>query len=206
MYKLYHSPLSQHARRVVSVLETGGIEYELVPVAIEKGAHMAPDFVAVNPNHQLPAMEVDGEILLESNAIMRFLCDEHGLDSWYPKGAKARAKVDQWLDWNQCRLMEPTTSLVINKALLGDNGDKDAIARAESKLVDVLGVLEEHLDGRDWVAADSPTIADLSIGSNVFQLGFAQVTPTTPHTAAWFSRVMELPGFKASLPPPQRAE
>lgn len=202
MYKLYHSPLSQHARRVVSVLETAGIEYELVPVAVEKGAHMAPEYLAINPNHQLPAMEVDGEILLESNAIMRFLCDEHGLDTWYPKGAKARAKVDQWLDWNQCRLMDPTTSLVINKALLGENGDKDAIARAESKLVDVLGVLESHLEGRDWVAGDSPTIADLSIGSNVFQLGFAQATPTTPHTGAWFSRVMELPGFKASLPPP----
>lgn len=202
MYKLYHSPLSQHARRVVSVLETGGIEYELVPVAIEKGAHMAPEYLAINPNHQLPALEVDGEILLESNAIMRFLCDEHGLESWYPKGAKARAKVDQWLDWNQCRLMDPTTLLVINKALLGDNGDKDAIARAESKLVDVLGVLEAHLAGKDWVAGDNPTIADLSIASNIFQLGFAQATPTTPHTGAWFSRVMELPGFKASLPPP----
>ena len=202
MYKLYHSPLSQHARRVVSVLETGGIAYELVPIAIEKGAHMAPDFLAINPNHQLPAMEVDGEVLLESNAIMRFLCDAHGLESWYPKGAKARAKVDQWLDWNQCRLMDPTTSLVINKALLGDNGDKDAIARAESKLVDVLGVLETHLDGKDWIAGDNPTIADLSIGSNIFQLGFAQASPTTPNTGAWFSRVMELPGFKASLPPP----
>ncbi len=202
MYKLYHSPLSQHARRVVSLLEAGGIEYELEPVAVEKGAHMSAEYLAVNPNHQLPALDVDGEILLESNAIMRFLCDAHGLDAWYPKATMARAKVDQWLDWNQCRLMDPTTSLVVNKVILGDKGDQGAVARAEARLTDVLGVLEAHLDGREWVAGDGPTIADLSIASNIFQLGFAQATPTTPHTSAWFQRVMELPGFRASLPPP----
>jgi len=201
MYKLYHSPLSQHARRVVSILETGGIDYTLEPVAVEKGAHMAPEYLAINPNHQLPAMEVDGKIMLESHSIMRFLCDTHGLDSWYPKDLGARADVDQWLDWNHCRLMEPTNTLVVNKVLFAENGDKDAIARSETKLEEVLGVLEVHLGGRDFVAGAGPTIADLSIASNLFQLGFAEAMPTTPNTQAWFGRVMELPGFKASLPP-----
>jgi glutathione S-transferase len=202
MYKLYHSPLSQHARRVVSLLEEAGIEYEVEPIAVEKGEHMSPAYMAVNPNHQLPAMEVDGEVMLESHAIMRFLCDTHGLDSWYPKVPRQRAGVDQWLDWNHCRLMTPVNTLVYNKVLLGENGDKAAIARSEAQLPEVFEVLEHHLQGRNFVAGDSPTIADLSIASNIFQLGFADAVPKSPNIGAWLGRVGELKGYRASLPPP----
>jgi len=202
MYELYTSPLSQHARRVVSLLEEAGIPYTPHPIAVEKGEHLSPAYLAINPNHQLPAMKVDGEIVLESNTILRMLCDRHGLEAWYPKDPLARARVDQWLDWNQCRLAEPVTQLVINKVFMGDKGDQQAIAGAQKKLGEVFGVLESHLQGRSFVAANHPTIADLSIASNVFQLGFAGATPQSPNIGAWFGRVSELRGFRASLPPP----
>jgi glutathione S-transferase len=202
MYELYTSPLSQHARRVVSLLEEAGIPYTPRPIAVEKGEHLSPAFLAINPNHQLPAISVDGEIVLESNTILRMLCDRHRLETWYPKEAMARARVDQWLDWNQCRVGDAVTQLVINKVFMGDNGDASAIAGAEKKLAEVFGVLENHLQGRTFVAAAHPTIADLSIASNVFQLGFAGATPKSPNVGAWFGRVAELRGFRASLPPP----
>ncbi len=201
MYKLYHSPLSQHARRVVSLLEEAGIEYETIAVAVEAGETHSPEYLAINPNHQLPALSIDGDVMLESNTMLRYLCDQHGLESWYPKDARERAHVDQWLDWNQCRLAEPVAQLVVNKVVLGDKGDPSAIARAEEKLPDVLGVLESHLQDRRFVAAQHPTIADLSIASNVFQLGFADAIPATPNVLAWFGRISELRGFQASLPP-----
>lgn len=201
MYELYTSPLSQHARRVVSLLEEAGIPYTPHPIAVENGEHLSPAYLAVNPNHQLPAIVVDGEVVLESNAILRMLCDRHGLETWYPRDPLARARVDQWLDWNQCRLADPVVQLVINKVFMGDAGDQQVIASAEKKLGEVLGVLESHLQGRTFVAANGPTIADLSIASNVFQLGFASFTPSTPNVGAWFGRVAELRGFRASLPP-----
>jgi len=203
MYKLYHSPLSQHARRVVSLFEEAGIEYETTAIAVEAGEHYSPEYLAINPNHQLPALSIDGDVMLESNTMLRYLCDEHGLESWYPKAARERAHVDQWLDWNQCRLADPVSQLVVNKVVLGDKGDQGAIARAEEKLPDVLGVLESHLQDRTFVAAPHPTIADLSIASNIFQLGFANAVPTSPNVRAWFDRVGELKGFQASLPQQQ---
>jgi glutathione S-transferase len=201
MYELYTSPLSQHCRRVVSLLEEEGIPYSKRPIAIEAGEHMSPAFLAVNPNHQLPALKVDGTVLLESNAMLRFLCDTHGLDAWYPKAGLARATVDQWLDWNQCRLGPAVTQLVMNKVFLGDKGDPKAVEQANEKLAEVFGVLESHLAGRSFVAGDRATIADLSIVSNVFQLGFAGAVPTSPNVASWFGRMMERPGVRASLPP-----
>ena len=61
MYTLYHSPYSQHARRVVALLEVAGIEYEIRHVAMEKGEHVSPEFLTINPNHQVPVF-IDGEV------------------------------------------------------------------------------------------------------------------------------------------------
>lgn len=202
MYELYMSPLSQHCRRVVSLLEEENIPYTKRPIAVETGEHMSPAYLAINPNHQLPALKVDGEIMLESNAMLRFISDKHGLDKWYPKDLLARAKVDQWLDWNQCRLGPNVTQLVLNKVFLGPNGDAKLVEQASMRLAEVNAVLEKHLDGRTFVAADHPTIADLSIASNLFQLNFAEAFPKSPNIAAWFGRIAELRGFRASLPPP----
>ena len=51
MYSLYHYPYSQHSRRVVSLLEEAGLDYEIKHLAMDRGAHMAPEYLAVNPNH-----------------------------------------------------------------------------------------------------------------------------------------------------------
>ena len=79
-----------------------------------------------------------------------------------PKDALARATVDQWLDWNQCRLGPSVTQLVMNKVFLGDKGDPKAVEQATERLAEIFGVLEAHLNGRSFVASDR--LADDCIG------------------------------------------
>jgi glutathione S-transferase len=79
MYILFHSPFSQHARRVVSLLIEAELPYELRHVAMEKSEHTSPEYLAINPNHQIPTL-LDGDIKIhESNAILRYLCTKHAL-------------------------------------------------------------------------------------------------------------------------------
>ncbi len=199
MYTLYHHPYSQHARRVVALLEDAGLHYELRHVALEKSEHMSPEYIAVNPNHQVPVL-IDGQLkLFESNAILRYLCTKHGLTDWYPDDLPTRAMVDQWLDWNQCRLLPAVRDIVMNKVFLGDAGDKAAIARGEKNMPGLAAILEVGLAGRDFLTGDKPTIADLSIGSNLFQLGYAKAVPQGPNIKNWYQRVCGLKGFKKSL-------
>ncbi len=120
---LYHNPYSQHSRRVVALLEEVGLAHELRPVAMEKGEHLTPAYLAINPNHQIPTL-IDGELKIhESNAILRYLCAKHELEDWYPSAPKARAMVDQWLDWGTSRLGPAVVDIVLNKVFLGDKGD-----------------------------------------------------------------------------------
>jgi glutathione S-transferase len=203
MYTLYHFPYSQHARRVVSLLEEAGLQYQLSHVDMVKGAHRSAEYLAVNPNHQVPTL-VDGEIKIhESNAILRYLCVKHGLDAWYPKESPLRAKVEDWLDWNQCRLSPTVVDIVLNSVFLGAAGDKAAVERGQSRLPELWSILNAGLAGTQFLAGSRPTIADLSVASSVFQLTFANITPTGTNIVDWFKRVGALQGFQKSLPPQQ---
>ena len=200
MYILYHFPYSQHARRVVSLLEAASLPYEVRHVDMGKGEHLSAAYLAINPNHQVPTL-LDGDLVLhESNAILRYLCHKHGLSDWYPADPKYRARVEQWLDWNQSRLSPAVIDIVRNKVFLGQKGDKDAIARGEAKLRELGPILEAGLQRDDFLTGARPTIADLSVASNLFQLGLADAIPPGPHIAGWYGRIGALEAFKKSLP------
>ena len=51
MYRLYQHPFSQHSRRVVSLLEEAGLEYEPILLDLAHGEHRSAQYLAINPNH-----------------------------------------------------------------------------------------------------------------------------------------------------------
>jgi glutathione S-transferase len=201
MYVLYHFPYSQHARRVVSLLVEAGLDYELRHVAMDRGEHLSAQYLAINPNHQVPTL-VDGDIkIYESNAILRYLCVKHELADWYPADLATRARVEQWLDWNQCRLSPAVVDIVLNSVFLGPSGDRQAIERGQTKLRELMPILEGALKGKNFLAGERPTVADLSLASSIFQLTLANIAPAGENAGSWFRRMNEIEGFQRSLPP-----
>jgi glutathione S-transferase len=200
MYILYHYPYSQHARRVVSLLEAGGLPYELRHVDMSKREHLSAAYLAINPNHQVPTL-LDGDLKLhESNAILRYLCQKHALTDWYPADLKHRARVDQWLDWNQCQLSPAVIGIVRNTLFMGDKGDKAAVERGHAQLRELGPILEDGLRPHDFLTGDRPTIADLALASNLTQLGLAEAIPPGERIASWYGRMGEIEAFRKSLP------
>ena len=202
MYTLYSHPFSQHSRRVISLLEEARLPYESTTVDLAKGEHHSPEYLAVNPNHQVPTL-IDGGSnvkIHESNAILRYLCVKHELSEWYPSELAERAAVEQWLDWSQCRLGPAVVSIVLNKVFMGDKGDEAAIASGREKLRELAPLLEAALDSRAYIASSRPTIADLALVSLVFHLGLADEAPMTSNIKAWFGRMLDLEGVQRSLP------
>ena len=200
MTTLYFSPISQHSRRVVSLLEEVGIAYEGKLVDMMKGEYLSEAFLTINPNHQVPTL-IDGDIKLhESNAILRYLCNKHELTDWYPTGLAQRAQVEQWLDWTQCRMSPAVVDIVFNSVFLGEKGDKKAIERGFKSLEEISPILDAALGDKKFLTGDRPTIADLALASNMFHLGLAKAIPSHKNIQAWFGRMSELKGYQKSLP------
>ena len=91
-------PASAPCRIVNMTAECLGVEYNFKLLDLMAGDHMKPEFLAINPMHNIPTM-VDGDFVMnESRAIAAYLVNKYGKDDQlYPKDADVRARVDQKL-------------------------------------------------------------------------------------------------------------
>ncbi len=190
--KIHHHPLSGHAHRVVLFASLLGLEHELVEVDLQAGAHKRPEFLAINPFGQVPALEDDGIALADSNAILVYLAKKAGRRDWLPEDALGAARVQRWLSVAAGEVAYgPAAARLVTVFGAAFNPD-EVISRAHA----LLGQLEQHLAGRDWLAADHPTIADVAIYSYVARAPEGNVALSDyPAVNRFLRRIEALPGF-----------
>ena len=191
--KLYRHALSGHSHRVELFLSLLNRDYELVDVDLVNGVHKQPEFLAMNRFGQVPVLEDDDTVLADSNAILVYLANRYDAgNSWLPDEPEAAAEVQRFLSVAAGQVIYgPATARLVN--VFGADKDKDAaIAIAHQ----VFEVLESHLEGRDWLVGNRPTIADVSNYSYIAHAPEGDVSlDAYPQLRAWLARVERLPGF-----------
>src|SRR5215472_9392249 len=96
--KLYYHPVSTTSRPVLLFAAESNIPLDLQVVDLFTGEQYQSAYSAINPSHQVPVLE-DGDFrLTESSAILKYLAEKVGSPA-YPKDLKARAKVNEMMDW-----------------------------------------------------------------------------------------------------------
>jgi glutathione S-transferase len=198
--KLYGAAISGHCHRVELFCSLLGLPYETVPVNLMKGEHKAPDFLRRNAFGQIPVME-DGDVTLaDSNAILVYLEARYAPGKWLPRDPVGAANVQRWLSIAAGPLaFGPSMARAMR--LFGRPDDpKPAVTRAEN----LFKVMDAELASRDWLAADTPTLADIAVYSYTARApeGLIPLEPY-PNVRAWVARVEALPGFIAMVETPQ---
>jgi glutathione S-transferase len=96
--KLYADPISTTCRPVMMLAAESGADVEVHFVDLFNGAHMQPEYAAINPNRAVPVLQ-DGEfVLTESSAILKYIAEKIGSPA-YPADLKKRAKINSLMDW-----------------------------------------------------------------------------------------------------------
>lgn len=98
MLKLYADPVATTCRPVLLFAAEAGIDLDLVPLNLEAREHLTTSFAEINPNQTVPVLEHDRFRLTECSAILKYLADLVASPA-YPSDLKARARVNQWMDW-----------------------------------------------------------------------------------------------------------
>lgn len=192
--RLHRFALSGHAHRAQLMLSLLGVPHELVDVDLAGGAQRTPDFLALNPLGQVPVIQDGDTVVADSNAILVYLAltrDPHR--RWLPEDALAQAKVQRWLSAAAGPLAFGAASARVAH-LFGRPLNPQSITLARQ----LLDGTERHLDGREWLAASHPTIADVAMYSYTAHApeGGIPLAPW-PRTRAWLRRFEGLPGFVA---------
>ncbi|UMR29989.1 glutathione S-transferase [Massilia sp. MB5] len=190
--KLYYHPLSGHSHRAHLFLSLLKLDFELVLVDLLKSEHKAPDFLAKNPFGQLPLLEDEGEYIADSNAILVYLAKRYGDANWLPETPQGAAAVQRWLSVAAGEIaFGPATARIIN-LFKRPQDPADSIARAHR----ILALIESSLAGRAWIAAATPTIADVALYSYIARAPEGNVDLAAyPQVRAWLARIEALPGF-----------
>ncbi|RAX37614.1 glutathione S-transferase family protein [Rhizobium tropici] len=190
--KLYHHPLSGHSHRARLFLSLIGLPHELVEVDLKSGAHKKPDFLEKNPFGQVPVL-ADGDVFIsDSNAILVYLAKKSGQTAWLPEDAKGAADVQRWLSVAAGEIAYGPAAARLVTVFGAKFNPEEVIGRAHI----ILGRIDNHLQGREWLVGSGPTIADVAIYSYVARAPEGNVDLAGyPAVKALLHRVETLPGF-----------
>ena len=117
MIKLHVAPPSPRAFKVLAVARHLGLDFELCPVDLLNGAHLRPEFAALNPNRRMPVLEDDGFVLWESNAITQYLASKKPERGLLPTDPRKCADVSRWQFWESCHWDPACATLIFERML-----------------------------------------------------------------------------------------
>jgi glutathione S-transferase len=194
MIRLYDYLPSGNGYKVRLLLTQLGIAFERVELDILKGETRTPEFLAKFPNGRIPAVEMDdGRRLFESNAILWYFAEGTPL---LPEDRFARARALQWLFFEQYS-HEPFIAVARFLAMYPQVADerRAGLARIMKLGNDALGVMEAHLQSREWFAGERYSIADIALYAYTHVAGEGGYDLSAyPATRAWLARVGAQPG------------
>ena len=175
--RLYYHPASTTSRMVQLFALDQGIDLDYKVVDLFTGEHLKPEFARINPNCLVPVLE-DGDFrLTESSAILKYLADKAGSPA-YPKDLKARARVNEMMDWFNSNIYKDFAyGLIYPQTFPHHKRPSDAVQSGtlewgKQKTQAWLKILDQSLIGpkKAYLCGDKVTLADY-MGAEMIALG-----------------------------------
>lgn len=207
MIKLHVAPPSPRAFKVLAVARHLDIDVELCLVDLLNGAHLRPEFAALNPNKRMPVLKDDGFVLWESNAITQYLASRKPERGLLPADPRKHADVARWQFWESCHWDPACATLIFERLLKKVFGQGDAtpahVEKGEDDVRKLGAILDGALAGRPYLCGAQLTVADFSVGAwlNYAERagypidGFREIR-------RWYAGLMELPAWRESIVAP----
>ncbi len=197
MIKLYGHELSGNTYKAKLLLSLLDIKYEFVRIDLMKGEHKQEEFLAINPFGQVPTL-VDNDIVVsDAQAILTYLARQYGNEDWLPMEPESLSKIVRWLSTTAGEVRQGLENARLYH-LFGATSIN--IERAEEKSHFILNLLNQHLQGRNWLEFERPTIADIAVFPYIALARDGKISlDSYPNVLAWLDQVKNLSGFVAML-------
>jgi glutathione S-transferase len=203
MLRIWGRTSSVNVQKVVWCCDELGLPYERLDAGGAFGRNNTPEYLAMNPNGLVPVIEDDGFVLYESNAIVRYLAAKHG-SPLFPLELHARADVDRWMEWQSTGYTPSMTQVFWQLVRTPpEKRDTAVIEASREKGEKHSAVLDAHLKGREFVAGNAFSAADIVVGCAAHRwLNLPMAREARPQIERWYAMLKSRPGARqvTSLP------
>ena len=198
MLKIYGYAQSINVRKVLWACDELGLSFERVDWGGSFRSTSEPQFRALNPVGMVPVIDDDGTVVWESNVIVRYLATTRGRTDLLPSEPAARARVEQWMDWqasdfnNSWRVC--FQALVRRNPAFQDKAAIDASVELFNKLVGIIDVQLARTGA--YVTGETFTVADIVIGLSLHRWQSVPMPrPEYANVERYFTRLLERTSF-----------
>jgi glutathione S-transferase len=197
-FTLHGSPHSLPTYRVALMLRLCREGFVFHYVSFQRGMHLSPEFRALSRWGQVPVIEHNGRVFVQSAAILEYL--SHTLGRFGGGDDEACQQVREWLFWDADRLIPPLYAWYSvelgRRKLLPPSFDPALVAEFDRKGSSALDLLNDHLSSRRFLVGDTATTADICCYSDIaFARLSGKALAAWRHVIAWAGRIEALPGF-----------
>jgi glutathione S-transferase len=193
--KIYGDPGSGSLRRVTTAAKVMGIEIEHVMVDLFKGESQTTEFKSRFNPHGLTPVLVDGDFVLYEAAAINLYLASKANSSLVGVTAEERFEVLQWMFWSGEQWRVFATALFderVGKTVMGLPKNETVIEFAEGKLRAAAKVLDQHLEGRQFIVGKTLTLADIDIAAPFSQIDRSRPPLRDfPNLMAWHDNLLQ---------------
>lgn len=202
--KLYDAAFPPSPRRVRIFLAEKGLEVPRISVDLAAMEHRGEAFSRVNPLQRVPALELDdGQIITESTAICRYFEALHPESPLFGRTPEEIAKVDMWMRRVEFGLYSTIAAVfrhshpAMKASEVPQCGEWAELNRP--RVLEELAFLNSALEGRDYLATDSFSVADIALLCSVDFMRPIRIAVPDEFTnlKRWHEAVSNRPSAKA---------
>lgn len=195
--KLYYAQ-NTRAVRVAWLLEELELPYEIKKFELGSRDMRNPEYLALHPMGRVPTV-VDGEVtIFESGAIIQYILARYGAGRLVPDVNSAEFPVYlQWLHYCEGMIMPPINTLVVETILLPEERRSELNVKRATKLLNqMLTAVEQHMEGREFLAGDF-SAADIMTGHSVIMSRRSRADfSDKPNLDAYADRLLDRPALQ----------
>jgi len=203
---VYSIPGSPFLASVLWTLEECNAPYAFVPLApneLKEPAHLAR-----HPFGRMPAIEHEGFCLYETQAIIRYVADVFPGEPLVPASARDQARMNQLMGINDCYLFPKASSIIawerlIKPQMMGEPADESVVAAAVPMADLCSKEIERLMDGRNYLAGDRLSLADLHLAPQFHYLAMtpegATILSRRPQLSAWLELMRSRPSIRKTM-------
>ncbi|KAL5279129.1 GstD1.2 family protein [Megaselia abdita] len=166
---LYYETGSPPCAAIYMTIKAIGLEVNFIEMDLQAKDHLKPEFLAINPQHSIPTLVDDGVAIWESRPIMIYLVEKYGKEDsehLYPKDFQKRAIVNQRMFFDVGTFYQKIVEYYLLPIF------RKTIPKEEdyNRMEEIVGFLNTYLDGQNYVAGQTLTLADISLYASAMSL------------------------------------